>query len=114
MNKSRQAQKELTHAQCKVLAGDPLILAASDQKLIEDDSDAVEEAMSLNLFHEWKRTPLNSVAPSLKPRVRIGRVPADCMAGGRRALPSYIEICWWQWRWFAWLGWKCYTGRESP
>lgn len=55
-------------------------------------------------FYESRTTPLNSVAPSILPRVRLGRVPTDCGAGGQRAVPVYIEIKWWQWRWFAWLG----------
>lgn len=57
-----------------------------------------------DLFYETRRTPLNSVAPRIIPRVRIARVPVVCGAGGTRALPAYIEVVWWQWRWHAWLG----------
>jgi hypothetical protein len=38
------------------------------------------------------------------PKVRIARAIANCHAGGERAVPCYIEVRWFDWRWMRWLG----------
>ena len=49
----RNRMKELTHAQCKVLAGDPLILAASDEQAIREEWRKRERVF--NAAMKWYR-----------------------------------------------------------
>lgn len=42
------------------------------------------------------------------PKFRIQRVPSECHAGGKRALPAYLEVRWFNWRRVWWLGPKLY------
>jgi hypothetical protein len=52
--KPTQAQKELTHAQCKVLAGSPLLLAASDEQAIRQEWERMERVYKAAM--KWYRT----------------------------------------------------------